>query len=303
MTDKKIGFVGLGIMGIPMSKNLIKAGFDLTVWNRTTSRMDEIVSAGAAAGASAADVASRSDVTISMLTDSPVVEEVVLGDKGIMEGAKRGSVLIDMSTISPSVTRTIAGRLAEKGVHMLDTPVSGSLPGAISATLSVMVGGDEEVFDRCLPILDAMGGQVTYCGPNGMGQTTKLANQIIGLGTLNAVCEGLVFAVKAGGNPEALLKAFKAGAAASWMVENLGAKIFEGDFAPGFMVDLAQKDLRLVQEAASELNVPLLTTPLVSSVYRAAQQAGSGREGIQATVKVLERLAGVEARSTTAQAE
>ena len=299
MTDKKIGFVGLGIMGIPMSKNLIKAGFDLTVWNRTASRMDEIVSAGAAAGASAADVAARSDVTITMLTDSPVVEEVVLADKGIMEGAKPGSVLIDMSTISPSVTRSIAGRLEEKSVHMMDAPVSGSLPGAISATLSVMVGGDEEVFDRCLPILDAMGGQVTYCGLNGMGQTTKLANQIIGLGTLGAVCEGLVFAVKAGGNPEALLKAFKAGAAASWMVENLGAKIFEGDFAPGFMVDLAQKDLRLVQEAAAELNVPLLTTPLVSSVYRAAQQAGSGREGIQATVKVLEGLAGVEARSTT----
>ena len=294
MTEK-IGFVGLGIMGNPMSKNLLEAGYQVTVWNRTASRMDELVSTGAAKAGSAADAAAASDVTITMLTDSPDVEEVILGPGGVMEGAAAGSVVIDMSTISPSVTRTIAGKLSEKDVSMLDAPVSGSLPGAIGGTLSIMVGGDQAVFDRCLPVFDVMGGRVTLCGGNGMGQVTKLANQIIGLGTMAAVSEGLVFAVKAGGNPDALLSAFGGGAANSWMVENLAPKVFERDFAPGFMVDLAQKDLRLVLEAAAELGMPLLTTPTVSQMYRAAQQAGFGRDGIQAYAKVVEGLAGVEA--------
>ena len=296
--DKKIGFIGLGIMGNPMSMNLVKAGYDVTVWNRTASRMDELVSAGAGAAGSAAEVAAQSDVTITMLTDSPVVEEVVLGQNGAIEGAKPGSVVIDMSTISPSVTRTIAGRLKGRGVDMLDAPVSGSVPGAVGATLSIMVGGGEEVFDRCLPVFEKMGSRITHCGGNGMGQITKLANQIIGQGTMAAMCEGFVFAVKAGGDPDALLKAFTGGAANSWMVENLGPKVFEGDFAPGFMIDLAQKDLRLVQEAAAELEVPLIVTPLVSQMFRAAQRAGYGREGIQAYVKTLEALSGVEARAT-----
>jgi 3-hydroxyisobutyrate dehydrogenase len=296
--DVKIGFIGLGIMGNPMSKNLVEAGFSVTVWNRTATRMDELVSAGAKAGKSAADVAAQSDVIVTMLTDSPVVEEVVLEQNGVIEGARSGSVVIDMSTISPSVTRTIAGRLKEKGVDMLDAPVSGSVPGAVGGTLSIMVGGEEEVFNRCLPVFEKMGSRITHCGGNGMGQITKLANQIIGQGTMAAMCEGFVFAVKAGGDPDALLKAFTGGAANSWMVENLGPKVFEGDFAPGFMVDLAQKDLRLVQEAAAELEVPLFVTPLVSQMFRAAQQAGYGREGIQAYVKSLETLAGVEARAT-----
>ena len=295
---EKIGFIGLGIMGNPMSKNLVKAGYSVTVWNRTASAMDEIISAGAKTGKSAADVAAHSDVTITMLTDSPVVEEVVLGTDGVIEGARPGSVVIDMSTISPSVTRAIAKSLKEKNVDMLDAPVSGSVPGAVGGTLSIMAGGDEKVFNRSLPVLEKMGSRITRCGGNGMGQVTKLANQIIGQGTLGAMCEGLVFAVKAGGDPEALLKAFTGGAANSWMVENLGLKIFEGDFAPGFMIDLAQKDLRLVQEAAADLEVPLIVTPLVVQMFRAAQQAGYGREGIQAYVKTLEVLAGVEARAS-----
>ena len=297
MSDK-IGFVGLGIMGIPMSKNLLGAGYEVTVWNRTASRMDEPASLGANKAASAAEAASESDVTITMLTDSPDVEKVVLGPGGVIEGARSGSVVIDMSTISPSVTRTIADTLTQKNVHMMDAPVSGSLPGAVGGTLSIMVGGDEAVFQRCLPIFEVMGGRVTLCGGNGMGQVTKLANQIIGLGTMAAVSEGLVFAVKAGGDPDALLKAFGGGAANSWMVENLAPKVFERDFAPGFMVDLAQKDLRLVLESAAELNVPLMTTPTVSQIFRAAQQAGFGQEGIQAYAKVVEGLAGVEATAS-----
>ena len=296
--DTKIGFVGLGIMGVPMTRNLLKAGFDLSVWNRTSSKMDELTTEGAKAGRSAAVVAEWSDVTITMLTDSEAVEEVMTHSyNGVIAGAKEDSVVIDMSTIAPSVTRSIAEKCREKGVHMLDAPVSGSLPGATAGTLSIMVGGEKAVFDRCLPVFQAMGKQITHCGGNGMGQVTKLANQIIGLGTLGAMCEGIVFAAKAGGEPDALLKALGAGAANSWMVENLGQKVFDGDFAPGFMIDLAQKDLRLVQEAAAELDHPLVTTPLVSQMFRAAQSAGHGSEGIQAYVKALEGLAGIEARA------
>ena len=293
----KLGFIGLGLMGGPMSRNLLKAGYQLTVWNRTPSRVEELVAAGAQAADSPAHVASRSEVTVTMVSDSGDVEEVILGPNGVIEGAAADSVAIDMSTISPAVTRLIAARLKEKGVHMMDAPVSGSDTGARAATLSIMVGGDDAIFERCLPVYEAMGKRITHCGGNGMGQVTKLANQIVGLGNLAALCEGLVFATKAGGDPEALLSALSGGAASSWMVENVGPKIFDGDFAPGFMVDLAQKDLRLVLEAAAEMSVPLFTTPLVNQVFRSAQQAGSGREGIQAYVKPLERLAGAEARA------
>ncbi len=296
--DTKVGFIGLGIMGVPMSRNLLKAGFDLSVWNRTASKMDELEKEGARTGRSAAVVAEWSDVTITMLTDSDAVESVMTHDfNSVIAGAREGSVVIDMSTISPSVTRSIAEKLSEKGVHVLDAPVSGSLPGATSGTLSIMVGGDAEVFERCLPVFRAMGRVITHCGGSGMGQVTKLANQIIGMGNLAAMCEGIVFASRAGGSPDSLLKAFGAGAANSWMVENLGRKVFDGDFAPGFMVDLAQKDLRLVQEAAAELDVPLVTTPLVSQMFRAVQRAGNGREGIQAYVKAIETLAGIQARA------
>lgn len=296
--DKKIGFIGLGIMGVPMARNLLNAGFELSVWNRTPSKMDELAKAGAMTGRSAAVVAEWGDVTITMLTDSAAVEEVMVNNyNSVFAGARPGSVVIDMSTISPSVTRSIAEKLSENGVHMLDAPVSGSLPGATSGTLSIMVGGEIEAFERCRPIFEAMGRQITHCGVNGMGQVTKLANQIIGLGNLAAMCEGIVFAAKAGGDPEALLKAFGAGAANSWMVENLGQKVFDGDFSPGFMINLAQKDLRLVHEAAAEMDMPLVTTPLVSQMLRVVQSAGNGNEGIQAYAKAIERLAGIEDRA------
>ena len=297
----KIGFIGLGLMGNPMCKNLIKAGHQVVVWNRTSSRMDEVVTTGAGGATSAAEAARQGEIIVTMLSDSVDVEEVVLGREGVIEGAASGSVVIDMSTISPSVTRMVAGKLNEKGVHMLDAPVSGGVSGAADGTLSIMVGGDKAVFERCRPILDSMGKRITLCGDNGMGQVTKLANQIVGLGTLGAMCEGLVFATRAGGDPSTLLSALSGGAANSWMLENVAPKIFEGDFAPGFMVNLAQKDLRLILESAAEMNVPLFTTPLVSQVFRSAQQAGAGEEGIQAYVKMLERLAGVEARVSKGQ--
>ena len=283
----KIGFIGLGLIGTPMSENLIMAGHEVTVWNRTASRMKSVVSAGAMGSTSARDAASKSDVTITMVSDSPDVRDVILGREGVIEGAPAGSVVVDMSTISPSVTRTIANSLAQKGVEMLDAPVSGGVNGAVGGTLSIMVGGDRAVFDRCLPVFQALGSRITHCGGNGMGQVTKLSNQIIGLGNLAVMCEAMVFATKAGGDPDALLNAWGGGAASSWMVENLGPMVFDDEFAPGFMADLAQKDLRLVLESAAEMEVPLFTTPIVSQIFRSTQQAGFGAEGIQAYVKTL----------------
>lgn len=295
MTD--VGFIGLGLMGTPMSKNLIRSGYKVTVWNRTKQRMDELAEAGAAIGSSPADVASNSEVIVTIVSDSDDVSEVILGKEGVIDGVRSDSVVIDMSTISPSVTREITTNLQAKNVHMLDAPVSGGVNGAEAGTLSIMVGGDKDAFNQCVPILEAMGSNITHCGSNGMGQVTKLANQIVGLGTLAAMCEGLVFAAKAGSDLQAVLKALSGGAAGSWMVDNLGQKILDGDFIPGFMVDLAQKDLRLVLESASEMDTPLFTTPTVNQIFRSAQQANNGQDGIQAYIKTLEDLAGVHARS------
>jgi len=293
----KVGYIGLGLMGNPMSKNLVKNGHEVTVWNRTASRMQDLVEAGAKASKSAAEVASNSEFIFINVSDSSDVEEVVLGKDGIMEGAAADSVVIDNSTISPDVTKLIASKLSEKGIHMLDAPVSGGDVGAAAGTLSVMVGGEREIFDRCLSVLESIGTSITYCGEIGLGQVTKLSNQILGLGNMAAVCEAIVFATKAGVDPEALINAWSGGAANSWMMSNLGPKIFKRDFAPGFMVDLAQKDLRLVLESASEMDVPLLTTPIVNQIYRSVQQDGNGTDGIQAYVKTIEKLAGIEVGS------
>lgn len=292
----RVGFIGLGLIGTPMSRNLLKNGYDVVVWNRTSSRMTPVLREGASGAVSPHGIAEVSDLIITMVSDSPDVEQVILGERGVIEGVSSGSVVVDMSTISPSVTRSIAAELDKKNVDMLDAPVSGGVNGAESGSLSIMVGGKREIFDKCIPVFEAMGKKITYCGSTGMGQVTKLSNQIIGLGNMAAMCEALVFAVKAGGNPDALISAWSGGAAQSWMVENLGPSILEGHFDPGFMIDLAQKDLRLVLETAAELESPMFTTPLVSQIYRSAQQMGYGIEGIQAYVKVLENLAGVKAR-------
>ena len=293
----RIGFIGLGIMGNPMSKNLVKAGHEVTVWNRTASRMDDAVASGAKPADSAKKAALGKEIIITIVTDSAAVEEVILGTSGVIEGASPGSVVVDMSTIAPSVTRRIAAELKSKAVQMMDAPISGGDTGARSGTLSIMVGGEKAVFDRCLPVFQAMGKRITYCGESGMGQVTKLVNQIVGLGTLAAMCEGLLFAARAGGDPDAVLSALSGGAANSWMIENQGPRIFKGDFEPGFMIDLAQKDLGLILDAAAEMDLPLFTTPLISQIFRSAKRAGFGREGIQAYVKALEALSGVEVRA------
>ena len=287
-----VGFVGLGLIGKPMCMNLVKKGFDVTCWNRTASKMDDVVAAGGKPAGSAREAAEGNEFTITMVNDSPDVEKVILGANGVMEGVVEDSVVIDMSTISPSVTREIACKLAGKGVHMLDGPVSGGIGGAESGTLSIMVGGDTAILERSRDVLEAMGTRITHCGGNGMGQVTKLANNITGQGTLAAVTEGLIFAAKHGGDLEATLSALGGGAAQSWMLENLGARMCDRDFAPGFMVDTAQKDMRLILQAAEEMNVALPVTAVVTQIFRSAQEMGFGEDGTQAYAKVMEALTG-----------
>ena len=295
MTDR-IGFIGLGIMGRPMARNLMKAGFPLTVWNRSRPGIDELVNEGSAEGADAADVARRSDIVITMVGDSPDVEEVALGANGIIEGAHAGLVHIDMSTISPDVTRRIAGRLAAAGVEMLDAPVSGGQQGAIEGTLSIMAGGKPETLERCRPALAAMGRKIVHCGPSGAGQTVKLCNQIAVALTNLGVCEALVFAARSGIDPRVMIEAVSAGAGNSWQMQNLAPRIVERDFAPGFKVAHQRKDLRLALEAASAMAAPLPGTGLVAGMFATLQADGLGDEGTQALVKALEKLAGVEVR-------
>jgi len=290
---KRIGFVGLGIMGRPMALNLLKAGFPLTVWNRTPSKMESLVHEGAEAGSSPAGVASKSDITMTIVSDTPDVEAVLLGTGGVIEGASSGSVVVDMSTISPSTTRKISSALSAKGVEMLDAPVSGGDTGAIAGTLSIMVGGRKETFDRVLGVFEAMGKTITYCGPSGSGQATKLCNQVIGALNILAMCEGITLGQKCGLDATTLLKAVSAGAAGSWMLSNLGPKVASDDFAPGFMVKLQQKDLRLVMETAHEVGASLPGAMLVHQLFNAVEAAGGGDLGTQALITAIRKLADV----------
>ena len=290
--NESIGFIGLGIMGRGMVNNLLKAGFSVTVWNRTADKMTPFVEAGASAGLSPADVAAQSDITITCVSDTPDVEAVVLGSDGVLEGTRAGSLLIDCSTISPEVTKSIAGRLQEAGGHMLDAPISGGSEGAAKGTLSIMVGGEAAQFERAVPVLEAMGQTITHVGPNGAGQLVKLVNQILVVVTMLAVGEGLLFAQAGGLDLNKTLAAITGGAAGSWMLSNRGPQVVERDWRPGFTIDLQQKDLRLVLEAADQLGVPLLGVSTVFNMYRALQQQGLGEEGNHALVKALENLSG-----------
>ena len=293
---ERIGFVGLGMMGAPMSRNLLKAGHEVAVFDIDASRIEEIAGAGARAAESSADAASGADVTITMVPDSQDVEAAIAGTRGIIEGAGRGSAVVDMSTISPATSRALAARLAERGVDMLDAPVTGGVIGAENASLSILVGGDAAVFQRCLPVLQVMGGAVTHMGPSGAGHTAKLANQILGAGCMIGVAEGLVFAKKAGLDLETFVEAAMQGAAASWTLANQAPKILDGDFAPGFMVKHIQKDLRLAHEVAGDLGVAMPMAGIVQQLYRALQAEGNQELGHHAIVRVIERLAQAEAR-------
>ena len=291
MKNPRIGFIGLGIMGRPMAQNLLKAGFQVTVYNRTKPPVDLIVSSGAVSAPSPKAVAERSDLVITMVTDSEAVKEVVLGGEGVIEGARGGLVLIDMSTISPSVTRGVSAALAAKGVSMLDAPVSGGDSGAREGTLTIMVGGDAAVFEECLPVLQVLGKKVVHMGPTGSGQLTKLANQILVACNMVGVCECLNFAKRAGLDVGRVIDSLSAGAASSWSLVNLGPKMARRDFAPGFKVKLLQKDLRYVLETADELDSPLPATALVHGLYTQLEEKGLGDVGTQALLTAIEQLA------------
>lgn len=297
MSGKRLGFIGLDIVGKPMCKNLIDAGYPATVWNRSRPGIDECVGYGAVAGASAREVAERSDVVITMVNVTGDVRQVVLGPNGVLEGSRPGTVLIDMSTISPKATKEIAAKLKEKGVMMLDAPVSGGDKGARVGTLSIMVGGQEAAFNDCLPVLKALGKNVIHMGQeNGLGQSTKLCNQIICDLNILAACEGLALAAKTGLDMEKVYSVIKAGSGGSWWFENLGRKVLDRDLESGEMVVTERKYLQLVEEAADDLAVSLPGTSLVRQLYNAIVAMGLGEYGLQSLIRAYEKLAGVEVK-------
>ena len=294
----RIGFVGLGIMGAPMALNLMKAGYALKVYNRSDRPpVQEVVDAGAERVATPGEATAGSDVVITMVTDTPDVQEVILGENGIIHTALAGTTVIDMSTVSPRVTQEIAAELENKGVKMLDAPVSGGDVGAQNATLSIMVGGNREVFDECLPIFEAMGKNINLIGGNGAGQTTKLCNQIAVSVNNLAMAEALMLAAASDLDVQKVLDAISGGAAGSWQLSNLGPRILQNDFAPGFMVKLQQKDLKLVLQAANDIKLALPGAGLAHQYFNIVERAGGADEGTQALIKAYEMQADQQARS------
>lgn len=292
MAKKTVGFIGIGIMGKPMAHNLLKAGYSVTVHNRTKSKAQQLLSQGAAWAASPADVAGRSDVVITCVTDTPDVRAVLLGQNGVIEAAGPGLICVDMSTISPSATKEMGQILQAKGVTLVDAPISGGEIGAIEGKLSIMMGGPKEAVEEVRPIMDVMGKTVTHCGPLGSGQMTKLANQVMVIHTIMSIAEGLAFAEKAGLDLQTTWKVTSAGAAASHSLKALGPKIIAGDLKPAFMVDLQQKDLRLVLEYAEQVKQPLPGVALAKQLLAVLQAQGRGKDGTQALVDVIRHLAG-----------
>jgi 2-hydroxy-3-oxopropionate reductase len=288
-----IGFIGLGIMGRPMARNLLKAGHTLVVHSRSRGPVDEIAGAGAKVGSSPRDVAAQCDVLITMLPNSPDVEQVVLGRDGVIEGARPGLVLVDMSTISPLVSQKIGAALAQKSVKMLDAPVSGGEKGAIDGVLSIMVGGDKAVFDKVLPIFQAMGKTITHLGPLGAGGFTKLANQIIVAVNLTALGEALTLAKKAGLDRELTLQALAGGLAGSKCLDQKKPNYLADTYNPGFKIDLHYKDLGLIMESARALGVPLPATAAVQELFSALRVKGRGGLDHSGVITLLEDLAGL----------
>jgi len=293
MTEK-VGFIGLGIMGQGMAHNLLKAGFDVTVWNRTATKMAPLAEAGAVTATQPSDVARRCDIIFVCVSDTPDVEAVILGDRGVIHGVQEGALVVDMSTISPQTTKEIAARLKDKGVFMLDAPISGGSEGAVNGTLSIMVGGDASQVQRAMPYFHAMGKTITHVGGHGAGQMVKLVNQALVVINMLAVSEALVFAEAGGLDLQKTLDAVTPGAAGSWMLGNRGPQCIDRDWRPGFTIDLQQKDLRLVLEAADQLGVPMLGTSTCYHLYRSLQRRDLGEQGNHAMIKAVEFLSGIQ---------
>lgn len=286
----KLGFVGLGIMGRPMALNLRKAGHALAVYARRADSMKPLVEAGATACGSPQEVAASADITFICVADTPDVEQVILGDKGLLQGARKGSVVVDMSTISPVATRRYADELGRCGAEMLDAPVSGGEVGAINGTLSIMVGGKPAVFERVKPYLDAMGKNIVLVGANGAGQVAKACNQIVVAVTIQAVAEAMTFARKQGVDAGKVRDALLGGFAGSKILEVHGKRMLDNDFRPGFKTRLHQKDLKIVIDSAHQLGLTLPATALVAQNMNSLMGTGDGDLDSSALIKVLERM-------------
>jgi 2-hydroxy-3-oxopropionate reductase len=286
-----IGFIGLGIMGKPMALNLINAGFPVVVHNRHQEVTNELVAVGASAGARPRDIAASCDVLITMLPDSPQVEDVILGPAGVIEDAGDGLIVIDMSTISPIVTRTLADRLAERGIAMLDAPVSGGDKGAIAGTLSIMVGGEEDVFNRCMPIFQALGKTIVHVGGSGAGQVVKACNQIVVALIIEAVSEALVLGSKAGVDPAKILKVLNGGLAANRVIEMRGASMLAHNFAPGGRIKTHHKDMGIILELGRMYGVSLPASAQVDQMFASLVSRGRGDLDHTALLMYLEDLA------------
>jgi 2-hydroxy-3-oxopropionate reductase len=292
-----IGFIGLGIMGRPMAKNLIKAGYKLVVYDKY-AKIDDLTALGAEKAVSSKEVAARSDLIITMLPNSPHVKEVILGSGGVIEGVRPGSTVVDMSSIAPAVSQEAAAALKARGVNFLDAPVSGGEPKAIDATLAIMVGGDQGVFDSVRPILEKMGSSVVLVGDVGAGNVTKLANQIIVALNIAAVSEAFTLAVKAGVRPQAVFDAIKGGLAGSTVMNAKVPLILEGNFKPGFRIELHIKDLQNALDTAHSLGVPVPLTAEVMEILQALKVDGEAASDHGAIVRHYEKLSKVEVRKT-----
>jgi 2-hydroxy-3-oxopropionate reductase len=294
---KTVGFVGLGIMGKPMAKNLLKAGFPLVVFDLSKGPVEELVKEGAISGDSAKGVAERAGMIITMLPDSPEVQEVILGKNGVIQGAKPGSLVIDMSSINPLVTQEIARRLEEKGVQMLDAPVSGGETGAIQGNLAIMVGGEKKVFEDCLEIFRAVGKNIVHVGGIGAGGYVKLVNQIIVALNIAAVGEAFSLGVKAGLDPQVIFQAIRGGLAGSQVLETKAPMIFGRNFKPGFKIKLHHKDLHNALSTAKDLGVPLPLSSFVQQILISLMVEGRGEEDHCALATFFEKMARVEIKS------
>jgi len=293
----KIGFIGLGIMGKPMAKNLLKAGYELVVYDIIAAPVNEVVAAGAKAGTSPKDVAAKGDVIITMLPNSPHVKEAMLGKNGVIEGIRPGSIVVDMSSIAPLAAQEVAAELAKKGVEMLDAPVSGGEPKAIDGTLAIMVGGKAEVFEKVKPILLKMGSSAVLCGKIGSGNVTKLANQIIVALNIAAMSEALVLAAKAGVDPGMVYQAIRGGLAGSTVLDAKAPMVLKGNYKPGFRIELHIKDLQNALDTAHAIGVPVPLTSAIMEIMQALRVDGKQKDDHGGVIQFYEKLAGQTVRS------
>jgi 3-hydroxyisobutyrate dehydrogenase len=290
----KVAFIGMGTMGAAMARNLLKAGHEVTVHNRTREREEPVVTAGARRAGSPKEAAGDAEIVITCVSDTPDVEAVVLGENGIIQGARAGALVVDMSTISPSVTRRIGAELAKKGIRFLDAPVSGGSEGAQKATLTIMVGGDAADVAKAMPVLSAMGKSITHVGPTGAGQFTKAINQVIIAGVYLAVAEGMALGLKAGLDMEKVVQALSGGAAGSWVLNFRSANMIKNEYPLGFRVRLHRKDVAIATEAARELGVFLPSTALVEQIENGLISQGYGDEDVSAIARLIRRHSGLE---------